>query len=75
MKSRLSADRMIGSSGKTIAPKLFVSAGASGAMHFTTGFSKAKVIVAIDQNPNAPIFEMADIGLVGDLGRILPRLI
>ena len=68
-------DRMIGSSGKTIAPKLFVSAGASGAMHFTTGFSKAKVIVAIDQNPNAPIFEVADIGLVGDLGKILPRFI
>ncbi|HOG17569.1 MAG TPA: electron transfer flavoprotein subunit alpha/FixB family protein [Syntrophales bacterium] len=65
-------DRMIGSSGKTIAPKLFISAGASGAMHFTTGFSKAKVIVAIDQNPKAPIFEVADIGLVGDLGKIIP---
>jgi len=68
-------DRMIGSSGKTIAPKLFVSAGASGAMHFTTGFSKAKVIVAIDQNPKAPIFEVADLGLAGDLGKIIPCLI
>jgi electron transfer flavoprotein alpha subunit len=68
-------DRMIGSSGKTVAPKLFISAGASGAMHFTTGFSKAKVIVAIDQNPNAPIFNVADLGLVGDLGKILPIFI
>ncbi len=68
-------DRMIGSSGKTIAPKLFISAGASGAMHFTTGFSKAKVIVAIDQNPKAAIFDVADIGLVGDIGKIIPRFI
>jgi electron transfer flavoprotein alpha subunit len=68
-------DRMIGSSGKTIAPKLFISAGASGAMHFTTGFSKAKVIVAIDQNANAPVFDVADLGMVGDLGKIIPCLI
>lgn len=71
----ISEDRMIGSSGKTIAPKLFVSAGASGAMHFTTGFSKAKVILAIDKNPKAPIFEMADIGLVADLAKIIPAII
>lgn len=68
-------DRMIGSSGKTIAPKLFISAGASGAMHFTTGFSKANVILAIDQNPQAPVFDVADLGLVGDLGKILPLFI
>jgi len=68
-------DRMIGSSGKTVAPKLFFSVGASGAMHFTTGFSKAKVIVAIDQNSKAPIFEVADLGMVGDLGKIIPCLI
>jgi len=68
-------DRMIGSSGKTVAPKLFVSAGASGAMHFTTGFLKSKVIVAIEQNAKAPIFDVADLGIVGDLGKILPLLI
>jgi electron transfer flavoprotein alpha subunit len=71
----INEDRMIGSSGKTIAPKLFISVGASGAMHFTTGFSKAKVILAIDKNPKAPIFEIADLGMVGDIEKILPCFI
>jgi electron transfer flavoprotein alpha subunit len=66
--------RMIGQSGKTVRPKLFISIGASGAPQFTTGFLKAKVVLAIDQNPKAPIFEVADIGLVGDLREILPCL-
>lgn len=68
-------DQMIGQSGKTISPKLFISVGASGAMHFTTGFLRSKVIMAIDQNPDAPIFEVSDIGIVGDLREILPCLI
>lgn len=67
--------RMIGQSGRTVSPKLFISVGASGAVHYTTGFSKSRVIVAIDKNPRAPIFEMADIGIVGDLRKILPCLI
>jgi electron transfer flavoprotein alpha subunit len=67
--------RMIGQSGKTVSPKLLISVGASGAPQFTTGFLKAKVVLAIDQNPNAPIFDVADIGLVGDLCDILPCLV
>lgn len=74
-KGWLPADRMIGQSGKTISPKLLISLGASGAMHFTSGFERAKFIVAADQNPDAPIFRVADIGIVGDLREVLPRLI
>jgi electron transfer flavoprotein alpha subunit len=67
--------RMIGQSGKTVSPGLFVSLGASGAMHYTTGFMGSKVVLAVDQNPQAPIFQMADIGIVGDLCEVLPCLI
>ena len=67
--------RMIGQSGKTVSPGLFVSQGTSGAMHYTTGFMGSKVTLAVDQNPQAPIFQMADIGIVGDLREILPCLI
>jgi len=68
-------DRMIGQSGKSVSPRLFISVGASGATHFTTGFLKSKAILAIDQNPEAPIFEVCDIGIVGDLKKILPCLL
>ncbi|MFC1974618.1 electron transfer flavoprotein subunit alpha/FixB family protein [Chloroflexota bacterium] len=74
-KGWLPEERMIGSSGKTVSPKFFISAGASGAMHFTTGFLKSKVILAIDKNPKAPIFEVCDLGIVGDLGKIIPCLV
>jgi electron transfer flavoprotein alpha subunit len=67
--------RMIGQSGKTVGPGLFVSLGASGAMHYTTGFMGSKVVLAVDQNPQAPIFQMADIGIVGDLREVVPCLI
>ena len=73
-KGWISQEYMIGQSGKTVSPKLFISIGASGAMHFTTGFLRSKVILAIDQNPKAPIFEVADIGMVGDIREILPVL-
>ena len=66
---------MIGQSGKIISPRLFISLGASGAMHFTTGFEKAKFILAVDENPEAPIFKIANIGIAGDLREILPCLI
>jgi len=71
----ITEDKMIGSSGKTIGPKLFISLGASGAMHFTTGFSKAKAVLAIDKNPKAPIFDVCDIGIVCDAAEIIPFLI
>jgi electron transfer flavoprotein alpha subunit len=67
--------RMVGQSGKTVGPGLFVSLGASGAMHYTTGFMGSKVVLAVDQNPQAPIFQVADIGIVGDLCEVVPCLI
>jgi electron transfer flavoprotein alpha subunit len=70
----ISEEQMIGQSGKIVSPRLFISIGASGAMHFVTGFLGSKVILAVDQNPEAPIFEVADIGLVGDLRELLPLL-
>lgn len=73
-KGWIPQESMIGQSGKTVSPGLFMSIGASGAMHFTTGFLRSKVILAIDQNPKAPIFEVADIGIAGDLRDILPLL-
>jgi electron transfer flavoprotein alpha subunit len=70
----ISQEQMIGQSGKIVNPKLFISIGASGALHFVTGFLGSGVILAIDQNPKAPIFEVADIGLVGDLREFIPLL-
>jgi electron transfer flavoprotein alpha subunit len=67
--------RMIGQSGKAVSPKLFVSLGASGAMHYTTGFMGSKVVLAVDRNPQAYIFQMADVGIVGDLREVLPCLV
>jgi electron transfer flavoprotein alpha subunit len=67
--------RMIGQSGRTVSPDLFISIGASGAPHYTTGFAKAKLIVAIDKNQKAPIFDIADFGVVGDLKEIIPALV
>ncbi len=67
--------RLIGQSGKTVSPDLFISVGASGAPHYTTGFAKSKIIVAVDRNPKAPIFDVADFGIVGDLREILPAFV
>lgn len=68
-------DALIGQSGKVVRPRLIISLGASGAMHYTTGFMKAGTILAVDSNRHAPIFEIADIGIVGDLKEVLPALI
>lgn len=65
----------IGQSGKNVSPRLLISLGASGAMSFTTGFERAKFVLAVDHNPKAPIFEVADVGIVGDLHEVLPCLI
>ena len=69
------AERMIGQSGKTVAPQLLVTLGVSGAPQFATAILSSKLILAVDKNSNAPIFEMADIGIVGDLQDVLPLLI
>ncbi len=68
------AERMIGQSGKTVAPRLLVTLGVSGAAQFATGVLSSKFILAVDKNPDAPIFEMADIGIVGHLKDVLPLL-
>ncbi|NLJ76800.1 MAG: electron transfer flavoprotein subunit alpha/FixB family protein, partial [Peptococcaceae bacterium] len=68
-------DNLIGSSGKTVSPKLFISIGASGAAHYSCGFQKAKYVIAIDKDPQAPIFEACDLGIQADLNEIVPALI
>lgn len=69
------AERMIGQSGKTVAPPLLITLGVSGAAQFATAVLGSKLILAVDKDPHAPIFEMADIGIVGDLRGVLPLLI